>query len=46
MLFELWARMGTKNRVRWGPAVLRDIAMATNFGNNIAVNWLCVNDSD
>ena len=25
---------------------LRDVAMATNFGTNIAINWLCVNDSD
>jgi len=29
-----------------GPAVLRDVAMATNFGTKIAINWLCVNDSD
>jgi len=29
-----------------GPKVLRDVAMATNFGNKIAINWLCVNDSD
>jgi len=29
-----------------GPSVLRDVAMATNFGTKIAVNWLCVNDSD
>jgi len=26
--------------------VLRDIAMATNFGTKIAINWLCLNDSD
>jgi len=26
--------------------VLRDVAMATNFGTKIAINWLCVNDSD
>jgi len=25
---------------------LRFVAMATNFGTKIAVNWLCVNDSD
>jgi len=25
---------------------MRDAAMATNFGTNIAINWLCVNDSD
>ena len=29
-----------------GPKVLRDVAMATNFGTKIAINWLCVNDSD
>jgi len=28
------------------PEVLRDVAMATNFVNKIAINWLCVNDSD
>jgi len=27
-------------------AVLMDVAMATNFGTKIAINWLCVNDSD
>ena len=27
-------------------AVLRDVAMATNFGTNIAMNWLRVNDGD
>jgi len=25
---------------------LRVVAMATNFGTNIAINWLYVNDSD
>jgi len=25
---------------------LRVVAMATNFGTKIAINWLCVNDSD
>jgi len=29
-----------------GPAVLREVAMATNFGTNIAINWLRVNDGD
>jgi len=29
-----------------GPAVLRDVAMATNFGTKIAINWLRVDDSD
>ena len=28
------------------PEVLSDVAMATNFGTQIAINWLCVNDSD
>jgi len=32
MPFRLWARMGCKNHVLdGGPAVLRDIVMATNF---------------
>jgi len=26
--------------------VLRDVAMATNFWTKIAINWLCVDDSD
>ena len=39
--------MGPKNHVLdGGPAVLRDVAMTTNFGTKIAINWLCVNDSD
>jgi len=25
---------------------LRVVAMATNFGTNTAINWLCVNNSD
>jgi len=25
---------------------LRVVAMTTNFGTKIAINWLCVNDSD
>ena len=29
-----------------GPAMLRDIAMATNFGTKIAISWLCVKGSD
>jgi len=29
-----------------GPAVLMDVAMTTNFGTTIAINWLCVDDSD
>jgi len=39
-------RMGPRNHVSDGrPAVLRDVAMATNFGAKIAINWLCGNDS-
>ena len=29
-----------------GPAMLWDVAMTTNFGTKIAINWLCVNDGD
>jgi len=29
-----------------GPTVLWVVAMATNFWIKIAINWLCVNDSD
>jgi len=37
---ELLAGMGLKNHVLYGgPAVLRDVAMATNFGTKIATNW-------
>jgi len=28
------------------PEVLKDVAMPTNFGTKIAINWLYVNDSD
>jgi len=38
MPFGLWVRMGRRNHVLdGGPAVLRDIAMATNFGTKIAI---------
>jgi len=38
MPFGLWARMGRKNHVLdGGPAVLRDVAMATNFGTQFAI---------
>jgi len=37
MPFGLWAQMGPRNRVRWGPAVLRDVAMATSFGMQFAI---------
>jgi len=47
MPFGLRTRVGPRNHVLdWGPAVLSDVAMATNFGTNIAINWLYVNDSD
>ena len=47
MPFGFWPRMGPRNHaLDGGPAVLRDVAMATNFGTNIAINWLCVDDSD
>jgi len=47
MPFGLWARMGLRNHVLdEGPAVLRDVATASNFGTKIATSWLCVNDSD
>jgi len=33
-----WARMGRRNHVLdGGPAVLRDVAMATNFGTQFAI---------
>jgi len=35
----LWAQMGRKNHVLdGGPVVLRDVAMATNFGTPFAMN--------
>ena len=37
MPFGLWARMGRRNCVRWGPAVLRYVATATNFGTQFAI---------
>jgi len=38
--------MGPMNHVLdGGPEVLRDVAMATNFGT-ICYNWLCMNDID
>jgi len=47
MPFGLWARMRHRNHVLdGGPAVLRDVAMTTNFGTKIAINCLCVNSSD
>ena len=41
MPFGLWARMGPRNRVLdGGPAMLRDVAMATNFVWTIATRQL------
>jgi len=38
MTFGLWARAGPRNHVLdGGPDVLRDVAMATNFGTKIAI---------
>jgi len=38
MPFGLWARMGRRNHVLdGGPAMLRDVAMATNFGRQFAI---------
>ena len=38
MPFGLWARMGCRNHVLdGGPAVLRDVAMATNFVTQFAI---------
>jgi len=39
MPFGLWAWMGPRNHVLdGGPEVLRDVAMATNFGTKMAIN--------
>jgi len=46
MPFGLRYRMGQRIVLDGGPAVVRDVAMATNFGTNIAINWLCVDNSD
>jgi len=29
-----------------GTAVQKDVAMATNFGTKIAINWHCANNND
>ena len=43
MLFGLWAQMGRRNHVLdWGPQVLRDVAMATNFGMQFAITGFVV----
>ena len=46
LLFWLWAQMGPRNRVRWGPQVLRDVAMATNFWLSMGYNFGCIIASD
>ena len=39
MPFGLWTQMGRRNHVLdGGPAVLRDVAMATNFGMQFAIS--------
>ena len=45
MPFGLWAWMGRRNHaLGGGPAVLRDFAMATNFGTQFATTgFLCYN---
>ena len=38
MPFGLWALIGRRNHVfDGGPEVLRDVAMATNFGTQFAI---------
>jgi len=46
ILFGLWARMGSRNRARWGAEVLRDVAMATNFWLSMGYNFGCIIASD
>jgi len=46
MPFELWARMGHRNCVRLGSRAAEGRCHGNNFGTKIAINWLCVNDSD
>jgi len=53
MPFGFWVRMGRRNRMLdGGPAVLRDVAMATSFGTQFAVtgfvgyNFGCMIASD
>jgi len=42
MPFGLWAQMGRRSYVLdGGAAMLRDVAMATNFGTKIAIYLLC-----
>ena len=38
MSYGLWAGIGPKNHVLdWGPEVVRDVAMATNFRMQFAI---------
>ena len=38
LLFGLWTRVGPRNHVLdGGPAMLREVAMATNFGLQFAI---------
>ena len=47
MPFGLWAGIDRRSHVLdQVPAVLRDVAMATNLGTKLALNWLCVNASN
>ena len=53
MVFGLWARMGRRDQaLDGGPEMLRDIAMATNFGTQFAItgfvgcNFGCMIASD
>ena len=53
MPFGLWARIGPGNHVLGGaPAVLRDVAMTTNFGTQFVItgfvsyNFGCMTASD
>jgi len=45
MPLGLWARMGSRNYVLdKGPTMLRDVAMATNFGTQFAITgFVCYN---
>jgi len=46
MLFWLWAQMDRSNRVRWGSRDAEGRCYLNQFWGKIAINWLCVNDSD
>jgi len=52
MPFGFCAWMGHRNRVRWGPGMLRDVAMGNNFGKQFAItgfvgyNFGCMIASD